>query len=418
MLFIDKELKTAQEVADMFGLNLGKIQKAPEFEINEDRRSIKPGGDREMSIPAGTRFHAFFFGKRKGMKDVEIRYAEHITTEPLTPGSDRVVDKYHPYKVKFEGESVLIDELFIDLAVFMYLHPLNEYSPFRGQLKEKFHYSFNDKQLKGEKVVSAGNVLLQAMQKALELQGEAMRVLAKGVGVSGVDQMEDIQVQAELVKRAQNDPAGFIGQAGSNKVIIKGMINAAIDNGLFKEVDSNGRRRWIWGAGDKHGVEIVELFNNNTELSSNTLMEHIFSRINEFLPTLKSSLRTITAQKQSDILLESIEEIDLNEVFYANEFGGGTNEIETTETVNEVENAFDVVEQARKDAGLPPLQTYQERTPETEVPQAPAPQQSNPLPFLNNGQNTRAQQVPSMPKPAAKPMVKPPVKTVVKPKSK
>lgn len=389
MLLIDKEVVSAEEFAKRFGLPFPKIAKAPEFEINQARKSMKKfGQSEEISSPVGTRFHSHILVKDLvSKKTIEIRYAEYTNEEPFNANSDKIVTKYYPAKVAYLGESMLVDNMDIDLALYLFVHPLNQFSPFRDQLKENFHYSFNDKQLKGEKIVSETMLEAKAMSKIVQTTGDELKVLAKGLGIQSVDQKDEVSIQAEMIAIAKKDIPDFLIKMNSQKTIVKGLIFAAVDNGLLKLDESNGRTRWIWGGGDKQGIEIID-FINNGQPATDTLTSHIFSKINEFLPALTTSHKKMNAEKVADEYLDSIERIDLKDIFAkpkASGFGGSTDDTSTKETFVEPDTTNqELVDKAKKLAEIVPPTVEEAKAPLATTNAPPAAEDFTPPPFTED----------------------------------
>ena len=367
MILIDNVEMDQESLEEMFFgvIPFRKIGKRPEFQINNKRKSKKPGQDQQISSPVGTRVPAHFMAKWQG-KTITIRYAEYSQEEPLVPGSDRIVTKYHPFKVMFTGVSMLteLNELGIDLAIFFFLHPLNEFSPFRDQLKEKFHWSFNDTQAKAAAELKGVKLLQKAINTVLALSDDALNILAKGIGFPGVAEMEPETIQAMLVRRAQADPQAFLEESQSQRTGIKGLIISAIDNGLFKEEEANGKRKYVWGRGDKKGIQVVEILENG-KAPSEILTDHIFNMIDVYYPILTDSYNHIATEKSSDQFLDSKGSFDYNslgsigkkEQTRNSEFGGSTDEsiMERELQLNSSDNLnqdAEFVKQAVAEAGL------------------------------------------------------------------
>lgn len=367
MLLINDDEVGQKELEEIFGTNVipfKKILKRPEFEINPKRKQHKKmGQSQEISSPVGTRVHAHFKAKWQG-RTLTIRYSEYSQEEPVVPGSDRIITKHYPNKVMFTGESMLNpnNDLGVDLSIFFFLHFLNEFSPFRDQFIEPFHWSFNDTQAKAAKDMDAIKVLQKAINVVLKLEGMALKVLAKGLGFHGVEDMEPETIQAQLVKRAQRDPQTFIDEANSQRTAIKGLVVNAIDNDLFKLNEANGRKRFIWGKGDQQGIQIVEVLDNGKS-PVETMQEHVSNNINTFYPILMNSHTMIAAEQKADDFLEKKGAFDFSTAFKSglksveqDEFGGGTTNIMDRENHlnagNNLNQDADFLREAAAGAGI------------------------------------------------------------------
>lgn len=334
MLFINKEQKTVEEVAKMFNINLDKIEKGPEFELNPAKKGVtKPGQSKELGIPAGTRFPATFTGMWNG-KGVEIRYAETTNDEQV---GDKMVTKYYPPKVMFVGESHLVDGADRALALYFYLFPLNETSPFRKQLKGPHSWSFKDLTAKGEARMGKFSELTSALNFIGSLSGDKLRVYAKGMGLSGVERLEDKTIQADLADMASLDPAGFNSRIDTNQTLFKGSILNGIDSGMFKLDESQGKKTWRWGTGVHNQEEILTL-TSNAQVPAQALLEHVMGNVNIFFDKMLSAQKIMQSRQVADDFF-SKEDFNFDEFFEGGDLrketdpvdpnklvGGGSNE--------------------------------------------------------------------------------------------
>lgn len=315
MLFIDKEQKTVDEVAAMFKVDFSKVEKAPEFEINEAKKGVsKHGQSKEMSIPAGTRFPAVFTANWNG-KGIEIRYAQTIHEEQV---GDKMVPKYYPLKVMFTGESYLVDGADRALALYFYLFPLNETSPFRKQLKGPHSYSFKDMSAKGEIRMGRFSELTKALNFINGLSGDKLKVYAKGMGISGVEVSEERTIQADLADLASKNPVEFNNKIETNHTMFKGVILNGIDSGMFRLDESRGQKVWKWGQGVHNQEDIISM-PTNASVPVQVLLDHIMGNINVFFEKMISAQATIQSEKKANTFLEE-QTFDMD-AFFA---GGGT----------------------------------------------------------------------------------------------
>lgn len=316
MLIINKKETPIEEVAQMFDVPLKKLRR-PEFDINKERVNTKKiGQSKELCIPAGTRVPAVFTVKHKGMM-MEIRYAEGITPKQV---GDKMIDEYHPLKVMFKGESMLLDTLEEDLAVYMYLHPLNETSPFRSQVNEKFHWSFKDLERRGHIQMSQVNDLRDALNLVADLKGAQLKVVAKGMGIPVPEGQADIITQAELSRLAQSNPTVFVNNIDRKDVLFKGLVFDGVDTGLFTLENGRGGKRWVWGAGPQKGETIVDVV--SAVLPENdVLLQHVMSKIETYYGKILNAHKIVNAEKTATAFLDS-QDFDLNSLFNSNDDEG------------------------------------------------------------------------------------------------
>lgn len=343
MLFIDGVQVTAEEVSQRFNVPLEKIRKAPEFVINPERLvSKKSGQSKEMNIPAGKGVMASMFIKEGGKK-LQLRYAEAVNQ---VEKGNKYVDEYAPRKIHFKGLGVVIRDDNEDLMVYMYLHPACAQSPFRSKNSpEKPGWAFKDLEREGEEVMEGVIALNDALQAILSYSGEPLRIIAKGFGIQGVDKQTDKQVQAELSKKAQNPmiggPVAFLEKINTNDTIFRGLINNGIDRNLFIVKTSGGRKRWTWGASERRGMDIVDLYDNGTP-DGQVLIEYILTKISEYYPILMKYQESYVAEKTANDFWAGKDLIDLNKMFSPAfkeqaPIGGGTDETSSEDDIESLQ---------------------------------------------------------------------------------
>lgn len=358
MFLINKVQHTADEAAEIFGVDLAKIMKKPEFDINEARKGTKKmGQSSEISSPAGTRVPSYFNAKWEG-KTIEIRYAESINQ---TWRGEKLVDEYFPPKVMFEGEAMLLESSDPDKALYFFLHPLQETSPFRDQVKEKWHWSFKDVAARSKKELDKFSAIRKAFNEVEKLSGEKLKIIAKGMGISGVESMEEIQVKAELSKKVQENAELFMQNLNKKEVMFRGLILNGIDRQLFKIKDTYGNKSWIWGAGKFNGSPIVDIVSNSIT-PVETLITHILSNINFYYSEIMNVTSALNATKAAGDFLEQ-SDFNLDNVLSNGaqlppqaplaSIGGGTNEVMPATGNNSIEE-FDI-----HDTPAPPAQQTQ-----------------------------------------------------------
>lgn len=267
MIYIDDVQTSPEEVAKLFKVDLKKITKYGVFEINpkKKRKDRLNGGHR---FPAGKNIICHFWAVNKETgKTHSIRYADRV--DPQVVGT-AIMNVYTPKKLQFPGEEFHMI-LQHDKALFFFLSRDCMDSPFYVKGKP-FYYYLQDKEQEARlRVQSTGRVfeamaLLQGKDKLPEAR---LRMLAKGIGISGVDQMDDELILIDsLMQVAEKDPEKFIMDAKSKNTSFYGTLQNLIDKGAITFKSMNGMDRWFWGAGALSGQEIIHVDKNANAFES------------------------------------------------------------------------------------------------------------------------------------------------------
>ena len=142
-----------------------------------------------------------------------------------------------------KGEVLVSDEM---AFLFWYTNPMCRQSYFRKPEAPVF-YEFldNDHLAKVDNDKEESRII--AMSIILGFNAWPMsrlRTLAKGIGISGVNDMTDEVVKNQLKALAYKDPDKFINQAESREVAFSGKIQEAIDRHIIQLKTLNGMQRW------------------------------------------------------------------------------------------------------------------------------------------------------------------------------
>lgn len=317
MILINKVEHTAKVVCEMFGLPYGKIVSRPEFLINPDFKFEKAGQSKEISVKAGTKYPAKFMARHNGMS-LEIRYAESYNDRTV---GEKIVTDYEPRKITFIGESMILKEDQEDLAVYLVLVPYSKTSPFRP-IDQPYGWYFKDLEEESEVELSKNNALMLAMATINNYEGEPLKVIAKGFGITGVEGLPAAYLKNELIKKATADPVQFNTDINSNTIAFKGLIMNGVDNGMFVKSSVGGNDKWIWGATENKGQVIANIPNGGAK-AVDILMDTIMSRIDVYYPILVSSQRAVSAQKVAEAFLSN-QSLDLNSVFQPQNIPAGS----------------------------------------------------------------------------------------------
>lgn len=143
-----------------------------------------------------------------------------------------------------DGSVLMSDEL---AFIFWFLRPMCRQSPFR-QRTDKFFYEYQDNEAKATATVEKEQKRIDALNIIVGVnEGWSMsklRQLAKGMKMSGVDDMTDNVVKDKLIAKAYSDPLEFVNQASSREIIFSGKIQEAIDRNILNIKKPNGMARW------------------------------------------------------------------------------------------------------------------------------------------------------------------------------
>ena len=142
MLLVDNEQLSQQDFADLFGINLTEIRKRPSFETDASNKSKDLANGGVVRVNEGNAIRTRFFAMHPKKKiKVEIAYA--LSTRTETVGNiERTINE--PRYITYKGEKFSFKED-IDKALWMYLHPMNKFSPLRdADSKAKSGFEFID----------------------------------------------------------------------------------------------------------------------------------------------------------------------------------------------------------------------------------------------------------------------------------
>lgn len=302
-LAINDKILSREEVCKKYSIDIAKIVKRPEFESKRSFIDAVNGGKRQYA--SGSSVLARILSEDKDSHlPVEIRYY-------VSRKKDKEGDwQYEPYRIEMAGNGMVLGED-LDLAVFTYLHPTNELSPFHKD-GSKAQYEFIDTTARAQKKVNSVSALAEAIVHAQTIKGDNARILAKGLGIPGVEPMEELEVTAALLNYAQANPVVYLQKKSQRITMIEGQITHFIDKGIFQENRVGNVRRWVWTAGPKTGETIVDLF-NTTINSREALKNHIFGDIDNYLFLLNNMNDSISAREHAIRALEEMKDEETGE---------------------------------------------------------------------------------------------------------
>lgn len=257
MILINGKTRTNDELIATFGLPGDKIKKNCEFWINEELKGFDLGSRKKRNtLPR--KFPASFTAEDKEGNTIEVRYAQR-KSQVRDKVTRQLIDIYSPKKVQTNGDITMCDKL--DIAIFLYLHPKHKNSPFRNQGETIWTYAFHDKTAAATAEIAKGDVMRQALNHAAEASGKDLKIMAKGLGITAVDEMDLQEIRAALTSKAMSDPAGYIQKVGKQGTKMEGRILDAIDKNMVKLDESYGTPKWLWNGGPNRGQLICEVTN-------------------------------------------------------------------------------------------------------------------------------------------------------------
>jgi hypothetical protein len=309
-LYIDDTLISRQELCRKFTTPewdgeefYKKVVKRPEFEGKRVFIDAINGGKKRYN--AGyNRLARFWIEDKKTQMPMEIRYAATRKYSKEKDGWD-----YQPPRVIFDGEGMQLSED-LDLAVFAALHPDSEHSPFHKGTKAAFE--FVDYQARADKKVSDLDALGEALVHAKMITGLNQIILAKGLGIAGIDMKSEREITAELMDYASKNPKLYIEKKNQQLTMIDGKIEHFIDKDIFHMEQIGTVRRWTWTKGDKQGQTITDVM-QQTANAREALKVHIKNHLEDFIFELNNLQAEVTANENAQKVLEKLGQTEVPE---------------------------------------------------------------------------------------------------------
>jgi len=309
MLFENKKQVTGEYLIKKYGkgIDFKDIKKKPSFEVSTNKRKIDKVNGGVTKVPAGNsiRTHFFVEDPDSGLKS-EIRYAKSHRTNPV---GNALLDVFEPRYIQFKGnKNEFKGDL--DLAVYRYLHPSTSTSPYKsGQPVVEYI----DTKARAKSKSDSIDAVTTALKHADVIADDKMVILAKGLGIKGVDKMELDEVRSELKQYAYQFPKIYNEKASLQLTQIEGKIIHLIDKGVFKLVNIAGIRRWEWAKGEREGERIVDIMNSAQD-AKQALKNHIFSnmQVGDWMNQLESVNSEMSAKEAAAKYLSSIEVVDVD----------------------------------------------------------------------------------------------------------
>lgn len=298
MLVINDKVIARDKLCEQFGLEYANIEKKPEFEGLRTWIDMSNGGKKRYN--AGFNIVTSFTIEDEETKmPLEIVYATRKSTNKDTKDPE-----YFPKRVSIQGEGMnLMGDL--DLAVWLALHPMNMTSPLNKGLKPSIE--FVDTRARAKKRINDIGQLGEAIVHAKSIKGEEMRILAKGLGLYGIENKEDEEVSADLQDFAMKNHVVYMEKKDKRLTMIEGQIEHFVDKGIFKLENVGQVRRWSWTTGERTGETIVDIINTVVN-AKEALKNHIFNDINNYLFYLNNVSETMSARERAVQALNNIKD--------------------------------------------------------------------------------------------------------------
>jgi len=275
-LYVNGKKTDVKELIKQYNIpiaTVGKRKKYIDFELHPTQ--VKPdylNGGLRHSVTRGY-LTVFRAADPKTGEDIEIVYSK---TPPRKDKNDRM--QYSPRELVFNGHKQRFDlHQNLEQAVYTYLYPSTEDSPFFNKLKGAEWRLFNPEKI-AERVVAQDEMLTEALTFVKNTGADQLKVIGKGIGLSFGEEVTDIEIRSILTGVAKTNPETFLLKVTSNSVQWRGRIKDAIDTGIFTIKTINGFPRWFWEQGDRAGKEIciIEGGANPFEFLVQWMIEHDF----------------------------------------------------------------------------------------------------------------------------------------------
>lgn len=306
MLFENRKQVSAEDLMRKYATyeDYKKIEKKPSFEADKSRKKIDRVNGGVVKVNKANKVRSSFMATDKTTRlKVEIRYASSNNTKIV---GDRVIDDFEPRYVDMNGATVAFSND-IDLAVYFFLHPNNSLSPLRDdKSKAKPKYEYIDTKKRSQAKIASIDALGQAMEHSRNLSEEKVVILAKGLGIKGIEKKDAEDVRADLMEFAMKYPKIYNEKSASRVTFSEGRILNLVDKGIIKLVNVGSIRRWMWTAGEREGEHILDI-QNVTQDAKQALKNFFFNDINTYSNLLESLSDSTSARQKAENALRDAE---------------------------------------------------------------------------------------------------------------
>lgn len=313
MLFEDRKKVSAEYLMKKYATleDLKKVLKKPSFEIAPHRKKIDRVNGGRIKTPAGNAFRSNFYATDPETKTrVEIRYA--LSHNPRIVGTT-VIDNFEPRYVNFDGsvKEYAGDQ---DLAVYMFLNPNNAGSPLRDKNnKAKAKIDYIDARKRNDDKAKDIAIATQAMAYASALGHKDALILAKGLGIKGINKKDEDLVKVDVQEYAMKNPKQFMLKVNDQTTMIEGRVMHLVDKNIIKLTQIGNVRRWLWTSGAFKDEILVDVINPSQD-PREALKNHIFSDINKYHNILNGLADSVDSRDKARQDLAKAEVVYMDEV--------------------------------------------------------------------------------------------------------
>lgn len=304
MLFVGRQQVSKEQICQMYGVDFKKIMKNPAFEVSKHKKwkDRANGNIIRAGKGMGARSHFMATDPATSMK-VEIRYAQSHVPKQV---GNVLQDVFEPRYVQFMGMKKAFQND-PELAIYWYLHPNNSESPLRdpkNKAKAKIEYIDNKKRADSKNATI--DLLTDALSHAKNLDTSELVILAKGLGLKGINGKEEDAVRADVREYAYKFPKLYMEKADSSLTYYEGKLIHLVDTGIIKLTTMGSVRRWSWAAGQKEGEVITDVVNSSQDAKL-ALKNYVFSNLNDYMYLLNNITDELSAKQKAEQFLASIE---------------------------------------------------------------------------------------------------------------
>lgn len=306
MLFENRKQITAEALMMKYGTreDYEKILKKPAFEVAKSKKRIDKVNIGKVKTNKSNMIRSHFMATDKASKlKVEIRYAESNNTKIV---GDRVVDQFEPRYVSMSGATFAFQND-IDKAVFLFLHPNNGLSTLRpAGTKAGATYEYIDTKKRAQAKSNEMDALTEAMSHSSNLSDEKLILLAKGLGLKGIDKKDVYEIRTEVREYAMKFPKEYNQKINTELTYVEGRIWNLIDKGVFKLTNVGTTRRWSWSGGERDGEFILDI-QNVTQDARVSLKNYIFNDLTTWMNLLSSANTEISSRENAERALKAMQ---------------------------------------------------------------------------------------------------------------
>lgn len=242
MIFVDNEIVTKQKMFTLLGVPENSIPRSREKRFRFNTRVDSDGNKRHLKTLLCNEYSVYVPSINR---DVRVRWANQQKKDK--EGNFEYFPSDNTLESGEAGEARINDEM---VFLFWYVCPFNRQSPFR-KAGGMTYYEFLDNDHLAKTANEIEETRIMALSLIFGLNSwpiSRLKMLAKGMGIAGVDDMTNDVVKTILRERAYKDPSLFLNQAESREVQFSGKIQEAIDRHIITLSSVNGMQRWYLGS--------------------------------------------------------------------------------------------------------------------------------------------------------------------------